>query len=547
MKDIQLVLNNFPFPEYRPYQKDALEKITNHFNSGGKLVLLEAPTGFGKSPVNIAIARTLTPAFYVTPQKILQDQIKKDFSDVVVIKGRSNYVCVENPYYLREGVKVSINCNNGPCRRRRKYKCQSVDRCIYLIKKAKAMRAPVCLMNFSYFISVTSLLPSFARFPKRELLVIDEGHNIDNYILDVVSLTLSKRTLPFNILMSIQKALKDSSIIGIINEVIERCEVYLETLEHSYELSNRDLRDKDKLGSIIQKCHIFLQDSINNEWVVDKFKIKHKGKQPMYGIKVQPLYLKRFGRYYLWDKANKYIVSSATIFFERFINEAGVPFNEDEILKLSYPSDFPVENRKIIDASIGKLTYNLREENINKTIDNINFIIGNEKEKGLIHTHSYKNLLYIKEHFNNNPRFLFHESGNREEKLNEWFNSKDKVLVGVAMTEGLDLKDDLCRWQICFKCPYPDINDSRVKIRLEKHHDYKWYNISTLITLIQMYGRAVRHKDDYATFYFLDSSVVNICNRNTLPVWFKQAWDNSKPLIKKEIISGLRFPVNPKE
>jgi len=51
--DVYDVLDNFPFPEFRLYQKDKIEEITAAFNSGYKWILLETPTGFGKSPLRV--------------------------------------------------------------------------------------------------------------------------------------------------------------------------------------------------------------------------------------------------------------------------------------------------------------------------------------------------------------------------------------------------------------------------------------------------------------------------------------------------------------
>ena len=41
------------------------------------------------------------------------------------------------------------------------------------------------------------------------------------------------------------------------------------------------------------------------------------------------------------------------------------------------------------------------------------------------------------------------------------------------MAEGIDLKDDLSRFQIITKVPYPNLGDERIKIRCNK--DYIWY------------------------------------------------------------------------
>ena len=48
------LLKKFPFPTKRESQSGVLNQIGTAFDSGYKYILLEAPTGFGKSPVAIA-------------------------------------------------------------------------------------------------------------------------------------------------------------------------------------------------------------------------------------------------------------------------------------------------------------------------------------------------------------------------------------------------------------------------------------------------------------------------------------------------------------
>ena len=47
-------IKNFPFPTLRDKQSYVLKEIDAAFTSGYKHIVLEAPTGFGKSPVAIA-------------------------------------------------------------------------------------------------------------------------------------------------------------------------------------------------------------------------------------------------------------------------------------------------------------------------------------------------------------------------------------------------------------------------------------------------------------------------------------------------------------
>jgi ATP-dependent DNA helicase DinG len=65
---------NFPFVHRRDSQTQVLKEISESLNSGYKHILLEAPTGFGKSPVAVAVAMTLGSSYICTSTKDLQTQ-----------------------------------------------------------------------------------------------------------------------------------------------------------------------------------------------------------------------------------------------------------------------------------------------------------------------------------------------------------------------------------------------------------------------------------------------------------------------------------------
>jgi len=97
--------DHFPFSEIRGNQNPALDKLAKWNQSPEKFFILEGPTGFGKSPVDIACAshaKTLPGfgifeqgAYILTPQKSLAEQYMRDFKDMglVELKGRANYHC----------------------------------------------------------------------------------------------------------------------------------------------------------------------------------------------------------------------------------------------------------------------------------------------------------------------------------------------------------------------------------------------------------------------------------------------------------------------
>ena len=101
-------------------------------------------------------------------------------------------------------------------------------------------------------------------------------------------------------------------------------------------------------------------------------------------------------------------------------------------------------------------------------------------------------------------RLLTHESANRDTVLKQHMTSSEPtVLVSPSMMEGVDLSDELSRFQIICKLPFPYLGDAVVKKRLEKNKE--WYAYSTAKSLIQSLGRSIRNETDHAESYILDA------------------------------------------
>jgi hypothetical protein len=112
----------------------------------------------------------------------------------------------------------------------------------------------------------------------------------------------------------------------------------------------------------------------------------------------------------------------------------------------------------------------------------------------------------------------------RDEIINEHFtSSKPTVLISPSLHLGLDLKDDLSRFQIITKVPYPSLGDRWIDEKRKRSE--QWYTWQTALRLVQGYGRSIRSKDDWAKTYVLDSVFGPFVRKNEhiLPDWFIQA------------------------
>ncbi|HET6800701.1 MAG TPA: hypothetical protein VFH25_09080, partial [Nitrososphaeraceae archaeon] len=94
-------IKNFPFAFRRDSQTRVLNEICEAFNSGYKVILLEAPTGFGKSPVAVAVALTMGTSYICTSTKDLQTQYSRDFPFIKMAKGANNFRCLVKEDFIK--------------------------------------------------------------------------------------------------------------------------------------------------------------------------------------------------------------------------------------------------------------------------------------------------------------------------------------------------------------------------------------------------------------------------------------------------------------
>ncbi|XP_075236067.1 ATP-dependent DNA helicase DDX11 [Lycorma delicatula] len=117
------------------------------------------------------------------------------------------------------------------------------------------------------------------------------------------------------------------------------------------------------------------------------------------------------------------------------------------------------------------------------------------------------------------------KSSNVESKLN---GALLFSVVGGKLSEGLNFSDDLGRCIILVGMPYPNIKSAELQEKMayltslyggkagEEH-----YENLCMKAVNQTIGRAVRHKEDYATIWLLDKRYSRTNTQNQLPQWIK--------------------------
>ncbi|HEY7109719.1 MAG TPA: ATP-dependent DNA helicase [Nitrososphaeraceae archaeon] len=290
------------------------------------------------------------------------------------------------------------------------------------------------------------------------------------------------------------------------------------------ELTADALRDTERLTRTINNIL-----SNQKNWIVSEIK---KENYEVVKVELKPLDVSTLCKA-VFEKCSKTLIMSATILDHKvFCRNVGL--NPDEVKFIQISSDFPLEHRAIIPLNVAYLNYtNLQSVDVKlaiaKTVDNLMTL--HKNDKGIIHTTSYDQLNFIKENLSqtNARRLLVTDPDiQRDEVIFQHRNSaaKSTVLISPSFHTGLDLKDDLSRFQIITKVPYPNKSDRWTNAK--RNIDASWYYWQTALKLIQAYGRSIRSKDDWARTYILDSAFGYFVKKNVdiLPHWFVEAIKN---------------------
>ncbi len=453
--------------------------------------------------------------------------------------------------------------------------------CPYFDQLNIALSASHSIFNYSSFLA---LLPSKKNLLSRELLVLDEGHLLETELVKFRGLTISKRRwkryisdlkiVDFGfddikrwIDFLIELETKMLSLLGnsSVTEslAIERKVKYgwstnkkKKSDKNTRIVSSSDLFESDEqISKQYEDLSIHVKNALTDEVAADAIRDTEritrtisniisdpenwivsdviKENYEVVKVEFKPLDISKYCKA-IFDKCSKTIIMSATILnYNTFCRNIGIYPDNDEVKFIQVPSDFPVENRPIYPMNVAYLNYNnlqLQETKsaITNAIDNLMTI--HNKHKGIIHTTSYEQLNFIKDNISkDNARRLIVTDPEiqREEVVQEHFYAKKPtVLISPSLHTGLDLKEDLSRFQIITKVPYPNKSDRWINAKRNKIPE--WYYWQTGLKLVQAYGRSVRSKDDWARTYILDSAFQYFLrkNREILPGWFLNAIKN---------------------
>ena len=537
---------------FRDGQREIIEAICNSYlEDPNATLVVDAPTGAGKSLIAMWSAHVLKElgnrGYLITSDLSLQDQYESDFYRLGLrwpsIRGVDNYECSVN------GLPFSLgDCKLKGMGYEQAEKLSCYSSCDYLQNRKRSIEQPIALLNYSFWLIQRNYVEDRmlqdnreVPFKSRDFVFFDEAHKVDEIVqghfTPRIDIGIVDRFGLANRFIQKQNIGTPIQTLGSIKSIVTRL-----LTEKSKPALFEAMQDFRKIAKVYRKAaqitkaqagKRFKNREVPRDWATalttfDRIKdvyckfddyvalIKDVGVDSMVinqmedEAKFMCVEEGRMIQKYLHDRAGFKVFMSATIGDPRaFVKIMGI--KNAKFIRV--PNAFNYDKSPVVFVNRHKLSFREREASLPKVVKILDQIISKHSgQRGVIHTGSYMFANYIKQNSKHTFRLMDYENSKDKKGIIELFKKKDDaVLMGPSLLEGLDLKDDISRFQIFFKVPYPNVSDPLIKAKMQ--HSKEWYDWKTGISIMQGVGRSVRSKDDWAVTYVLDACFRSLINK----------------------------------
>lgn len=362
--------------------------------------------------------------------------------------------------------------------------------------------------------------------------VVSNCHNTEAKLLDYLECTVSSRHIETKIpeLTNPMQYVTWLQQIGALQYLKDKIETARES---------QNLRMMTTYEGLFKK-YINMMIEVKEDptgWVVEYEEDK---KTDTTKATLKPIFAHRAAKNFLFKFADHIVFLSATILNAKtFARNLGI--QEGEYAAMRIPSQFPIVNRPITTDFAGRFTGGKAKMNqwigdmSNKVVD---IALRYKEHRGIIHTHSFgiqRALIEKLPPVVSNRLIQQFDFQTKTEMIEAHAKRPGSIIIAPAMHEGVDLKDDLSRFQILCKVPFANFYENKqLEARMELDSEY--YDYITILKIIQSVGRSVRSMTDWADTFIIDESFDRIYrnNQNSFPLWFKEAVTKEIPNVRKK-------------
>lgn len=549
----------------RDTQPQMIDRVLQEFIVNEKRdVVLCAPTGAGKSIIAAVVAEALPGLIRaylpnLLPIPTLASQILmgtnalvhqywdtfNNHPDILLLKGANNYDC--EAFEATAEACAFHAMKDHPELADLMHKC---SRCEFRKSRNVMNLTKHVITNYSYHF-VERLYSQ--HFEPRVLTVYDEAHTLNDLFVDHCAIHISEKKMVaysdevaetlkmgnashFHLFRKVAEHIKN----GKLNEktymsyLTELLQTYNELSgmydgEAEYALRSKSLPLYKKMTSLSRKykglgCKI--DDFINYAFdhVIDN-------NVDTLELMIKPIFVSD-----MFDSLRNSVFNlfmSATVDENYLVRTLSLDKEKTAFIMLD--PVFDPENKKVIFFNPLHLSAaTLKEpETSKKLMNNVKIIASKHAhENGIILAPSFQLVEQMAEGIRKHVKSLKvfeHKRGEKLVDILEKFKrtTVPSVLISPSIYEGIDLKDDLARWNIMIKAPFPSLGDKRIKRIMQAYPDI--FETIVIHKLVQGAGRAVRSTTDHAITYILDT------NAKRLFMSVRNIWKNEFKILFQNV------------
>lgn len=467
------------------------------------------------------------------------------------------------------------------------YRC--AEKCEYVQARKRAMHSDVCLMTYQLFLYLLNIVSkedsTDTGFDGREVIFCDECHNIPDIVQNKYTPTIKEEN--FKYLQSLyefgkkeleRQSVADMSKFAIYDDFDTFTELNSSLKSMFDDMCNQNATAMDNIVSMKVYYNIFegfkniveliegriarrkeVGNSNSEDLKMYKNCSRYRNEMCHWGDFLTAVseagsnYLIKQVEYdndhiptvifncvkedymvshYLLKHTPHRVMMSATVGGKvAFEENIGIKYTTTKISKMSrVPSTFDFSKSPVKVFTKYKMTYEKKDYSFEQLKPLIYKLINKfEGQKGLIQTGSYKNakeLYYTAPEDIKKRLLIYNDSKEKNIMLRKHKASKDTIIIGPSLAEGIDLPDDLCRFIIILKVPYPTLTSKLVKAKMKLFPN--WYASTTSNIIIQGIGRGNRNKTDYCQTFILDGC-------------FKRLYNETKDQYSPELQHRIKF------
>ncbi len=513
------------FDKFRSYPGfDQLACALDLATAPERFQILNAATGSGKSVTYSASAALRNPdARYLVlvGTKGLQTQLLDDGLVQRRVWGHRNYPCIPRGGFGLDDADTDDS----------DFRCMVPrDRCQYAADVEAARNAKSVVANNAYWLSIgrygdPTLLREF------DYLVIDEGHQMPGWLAGSLAITMSSsrirrvlqrswpRTLPTLTndwhewaSETLDVALAVASKTGKTDPGRRR----LERLGVDLRMLKRVTDGWDDDRKLVSRNMEFTEP-----WITTIAENRESATfTPRWGVD--------FAEKYLFRGIPHVLLTSATV-TPQHAKYLGIP--ESEMRYREVPSPFDPRRRPVVWIPTARQGYDMSDGSkyrIGRRVDElIEAAIEQQAGNGIIHTGSYARNREIVAGSKFAAAIITHrqDSADFQAAMSRYLDccrrGQFAVFASPRIQEGVDLSDELGRWGIVLKVPYPYSVDPLTQARAK---DPGYRDLVVAETMIQMCGRLVRSEWDFGTIVIIDDHWEHQQRQSPFASWFRAAF-----------------------